>query len=90
MPRHAFLIWQVKRVQAAGAIAAVVANDVGGGGLTTMGAVSGDAAADISIPAVFISKEDGDRLKQNLAGLRVSLARPAGRLPMLVAGMPQV
>ena len=51
----------------------------------------------VAMPSqVFISKEDGGRLKQILPAspgghsiLRVTLARPAGRLPMLVAGMPQ-
>lgn len=89
---HAYFANKVARVQAAGAIAAVVANDRDGG-LVYMGAVSGDHASLVSIPSVFVSKETGDLLKQYVGsvagGVLAQIVVPAGRLPLLVAGSPQ-
>jgi len=82
---------KVARVQAAGAVAAVVANDREGD-LVFMGAVSGDQASQVAIPSLFVSKETGDKLKKYLrdaGGVLAQIAAPAGRVPLLVAGSPQ-
>ena len=60
----AFVV-KVKNVQNAGAVAAIVANNVNGDSILTMGGTD----ATITIPAVFISQNDGTRLKAAAPGL---------------------
>lgn len=89
---HAYFANKIKRVQEADAVAAVVANDRDGD-LVYMGAVSGDAAYQVTIPSVFVSKETGDLLKQYVGsvagGVLAQIVAPAGRVPLLVLGSPQ-
>lgn len=55
-------IVKVRNAQAAGAIGVVVANNVAGAPITM-----GGTAADVTIPALMISQEQGDAIKANLA-----------------------
>ncbi|AHM60069.1 hypothetical protein D770_09060 [Flammeovirgaceae bacterium 311] len=67
--------------QASGATAIIVVNNVAGAGPMSMG---GDETGNlVLIPAIMISKEDGDRLKAALAdGLTGTLKREGGVPPM--------
>lgn len=79
---------KVKTAQAAGAVGAIVVNNLDEGWVY-MGGVSGDAAVDVTIPSIFVSKATGDVMKDNLHhGLRLSFAAPEGRRPLLAPGIP--
>ena len=56
--------------QNAGAIGVIIMNNAAGAGVMSM---AEDAAVTGTIPAVMVSKEDGDLLVANLAGLRGTL-----------------
>ena len=57
---------KVKNAQLAGAVGAIIANNVGIDSIFTMGG----ADASITIPSVMVSKTDGDALKATLPDLR--------------------
>ena len=83
---------KVLRAQEAGAVAAIVVNNIAGGGLVNMVATSNDASSSVSIPSVFVSHTTGAALKAQLANasvncVRASLRAQAGRLPQLVNGI---
>uniref|UniRef100_A0A7S0IUW2 PA domain-containing protein n=1 Tax=Calcidiscus leptoporus TaxID=127549 RepID=A0A7S0IUW2_9EUKA len=88
---HRYFANKVLAVQDVGAVAVVMVNNRENAPLVYMGAVSGDHAARVNIPSVFVSKETGDVFKQQLGtgNLHVSLSKPSGRLPMLTPGNPQ-
>ncbi|EMR01827.1 M36 family metallopeptidase [Cesiribacter andamanensis] len=67
--------------QASGATAVIVVNNIAGGGALSMG---GDETGNlVLIPAIMISKEDGDKLKAALTqGLSGTLRREGGVPPM--------
>lgn len=78
---------KIVRAQEAGAIGAIVVDDAPNPTLISMGAVALDQSAAVTIPSIFISQAHGELLKST-PGVRVSLQKPAGRLPMLVPGVP--
>jgi len=59
---------KVAQAEAAGAVGAIVMNNVTGGLLTMA-----DSGLGVTIPSVFVSKEDGDLLVASLSGLTGSL-----------------
>merc|ERR1712232_81886 len=69
---------KARRAQAAGALGVVVA-DTGGGGIVMNSLGDGDKAEDLHIPAVLVSKADGDLLrKRSTQGkVRVHLSKIA-------------
>ena len=75
--------------QRAGATAVIVTNIFNSSSLVGMSAVSGDAAASVAIPSVFVSRENGEELKSKAAaGLYITLSRHFSRAPSLLDGMP--
>jgi extracellular elastinolytic metalloproteinase len=67
--------------QASGATAVIVVNNIPGADPISMG--GGESGALIVIPAIMISKEDGDKLKAELAnGVNGSLKREGGVPPL--------
>ena len=82
---------KVMVAQRAGAVAVIMSNNDEDGGLIYMGSVSGDHAAAVSIPSIFVSYDVGHNIIQRglTEGVRVSLSQPLGRLPLLVNGVPQ-
>lgn len=67
--------------QVSGATAVIVVNNIPGADPISMG--GGESGALILIPAIMISKEDGDKLKTELAnGLSGSLKREGGVPPL--------
>ena len=82
---------KVLAAQRAKAVAVIVANDDAHGldQLVYMGAATGDKAAMVRVPSVFVSYASGEKLKRQLTnGLRATLAQPSDKLPMLIAGQP--
>jgi len=85
---HRYFANKVKTAQDANAIAVIMVNDRDSG-LVYMGSVSGDHATNVHIPSIFITKANGDILKQHLGStLIASLSRPHNRFPFLVPGVP--
>jgi len=64
---------KVKNVQQAGALAAIVANNVGEDGIFAMGGTD----ATITIAAVMVGNNDGTTLKNNQSGLNATARRAA-------------
>jgi subtilisin family serine protease len=63
-----FFAEKIKRAQEAGAVAVIMINNIDGPPI-----VMGSTNTDITIPAVMISRTDGELFKRNLAALRVRL-----------------
>lgn len=64
------------RAQEAGALAVIIANNVGNDLLTM--AASGEVATPITIPAVFIGQSDGDALEAASPGVTIRFERRPG------------
>jgi len=83
---------KVMQAQRAGATAVVMAESdpaADPSRLVSMGAASGDLAAQVSIPSVFVSYATGQALVGQLSnGLRATLQQPSERMPLLVTGHP--
>jgi len=82
---------KVRHAQAKGAAGVLVVNNLDGPP-TRMGAINSTSAQDLHIPAVMLSKADGERLRGLLrAGteVRLTLQQPGDRPLLLVGGMPQ-
>ena len=84
---------KVVRAQEAGAVGVIVVDDSPHGGLINMVATSHDRSDLVTIPSIFISYQDGSRLKAQIANastpcVRV-LMRESLNVPLLlVDGMP--
>jgi hypothetical protein len=79
---------KVVKAQNAGAIGAIIMNNVAGAGAVGM---ADDAAETATIPSVMISKEDGDLLEANLTNLTGTLKpTPVGEFTGNVVGGVQV